>query len=112
VSKTKELKKRYEAKRESSRQFWKASPVRAALLSARRRSCAARELTVEVDWVRVGTGAHDVRDRDGWRGAVAREDPQVRALPLGMQTTSPRCVLGRYLVDLYTLVTAHSQASG
>jgi len=35
VSETKKLKKCYGAKRESSRQFWKLSPVRAALLSAR-----------------------------------------------------------------------------
>jgi len=34
VSKTKELKKRHGARRESSCQFWKPSPVRAALLSA------------------------------------------------------------------------------
>jgi hypothetical protein len=34
VWKTEELKKRYEAKRELSRPFWKPSPIQAALLSA------------------------------------------------------------------------------
>jgi hypothetical protein len=46
------------------------------------------------------TGTHVVRDRDGWRAAVAGEDPQVSALPQRMHSTkSFLFVLGPYLVD-------------